>query len=99
LDSECYKQMFYNCSLLQRAPILPAISLIYDCYRLMFYNCSSLNYVKAMFTSTPANGGNTHYWLGGVATTGTFVKNAAATWTTVGPSGVPSGWTIETASS
>jgi hypothetical protein len=65
----------------------------------MFYNCSSLNYVKAMFTSTPMNGGNTHYWLGGVAATGTFVKNAAATWTTTGESAVPVGWTIETASS
>ena len=33
-----------------------------------------------------------------VASTGTFVKNSAATWTTTGTNGVPSNWTIETAS-
>ena len=38
-------------------------------------------------------------WVSGVATTGTFVKNSAATWTTTGVNGVPSGWTIQTASS
>ena len=30
--------------------------------------------------------------------TGTFVKNSAATWNVTGVNGIPSGWTITTAS-
>ena len=36
-------------------------------------------------------------WVNGVASSGTFVKNSAATWNVVGVSGVPEGWTVETA--
>lgn len=36
-------------------------------------------------------------WLSGVSTTGTFVKNSAATWNKTGSSGIPSGWTVTTA--
>ena len=32
-----------------------------------------------------------------VASTGTFVKNAVATWNVSGEHGVPIGWTVETA--
>lgn len=51
-----------------------------------------------MFTTTPS----TTYcnnWVNGVKATGTFVKNSAATWNVTGTSGVPSGWTVQTASS
>lgn len=34
-----------------------------------------------------------------VSTTGTFIKNSVATWTTTGADGIPSGWTVETANS
>jgi hypothetical protein len=34
------------------------------------------------------------YWVSGVSPTGTFVKNAAATWDVTGVS--PKGWTVET---
>jgi hypothetical protein len=33
-----------------------------------------------------------------ISSSGTFVKNSAATWTTTGNNGVPSGWTVQTAS-
>lgn len=33
-----------------------------------------------------------------VSLVATFVKNAAATWNVVGVSGIPAGWTVETAS-
>jgi hypothetical protein len=64
----------------------------------MFYGCKKLNWIKAMFTTTPSTS-YTNNWLYNVASTGTFVKNASATWTTSGAHGVPSGWTIQTASS
>lgn len=60
----------------------------------MFTYCSKLNYVKAAFTTTPGNS-YTRNWLNGVASTGTFVKNPAATWDVTGANGVPNGWTIE----
>ena len=89
----CYAYMFTGCSSLTKAPSLPATTLAYVCYESMFANCSSLNYVEAMFTTTP-DSYYTWYWLDGVASTGTFVKNPAATWDVWGESGVPSGWTV-----
>ena len=50
-----------------------------------------------MFTTTPSST-YTQNWVSGVASTGTFVKNSAATWDVTGTSGIPSGWTVETAS-
>ena len=91
--------MFSNCTRLTTAPELPATTLTGYCYNSMFYGCSSLNYIKALFTTTPATSNNTNNWVQGVAANGTFVKNSAATWTTRGVNGIPNGWTIETASS
>jgi hypothetical protein len=51
-----------------------------------------------MFTTTPSTT-YTYNWVAGVASTGTFVKNASATWDVSGVNGIPSGWTVETASS
>ena len=64
----------------------------------MFANCTNLNYIKALFTTTPGTS-YTSNWVSGVASTGTFVKNSAATWTTRGVNGIPNNWTIETATS
>lgn len=94
LSSACYSSMFYGCTNLVNAPDLPATSIFSSCYSGMFYGCSKLNYVKALFTNTP--GSSTSDWLKGVASSGTFVKNAAATWNVVGTSGVPEGWTVQT---
>ena len=101
LQTACYDEMFRGCKNITTAPILPATTLVTTCYYRMFYNCSKLNYVKAMFTTTPTSGSNgtTTNWLYGVASSGTFVKNSAATWTNTGASSVPSGWTVQTASS
>ena len=63
----------------------------------MFRGCTSLNYIKATFTTTPSST-YTSNWVNGVSATGTFVKNSAATWTTTGNNGIPTGWTVETAS-
>ena len=96
LAKMCYNQMFVGSTSLETAPELPAIELVTQCYNKMFQNCSSLNYVKAMFTTTPANT-YTSAWLSGVSSTGTFVKSVSAEWTTTGTNAVPTGWTVETA--
>jgi hypothetical protein len=62
----------------------------------MFYNCRSLNYIKMLATDISASSCLSG-WVNGVASTGTFVKNKNATWNVTGASGVPSGWTVQTA--
>ena len=97
LTTGCYQQMFYGCTSLTVAPELPATTLVNSCYDSMFRGCTSLNYVKAMFTTTPSSS-YTSNWVSGVSSTGTFVKNSSATWDVTGVNGVPSGWTVTTAS-
>ena len=97
LADSCYKYMFNGCTNLTTAPVLPATTLASECYASMFYGCTKLNYIKAMFTTTPSTS-YTSNWVNGVAATGTFVKNSAATWNVTGIHGIPSGWTITTAS-
>ena len=92
----CYEYMFYNCKSLTTAPELPATTLANQCYSGMFRGCSKLNYIKAMFTTTPSSS-YTNYWVSGVASSGTFVKNKNATWNVTGTYGIPSGWTVQTA--
>lgn len=102
LSEGCYRNMFMYCNNLKTAPVLPALHLVSRCYLNMFRQCTKLNYVKAMFIDEPNTNtlnGTTGNWLQNVASSGTFVKNSAATWTTSGVSGVPSGWTIQYASS
>ena len=97
LTNYCYQYMFQNCTSLTTAPELPATTLVQYCYQYMFSGCSNLNYIKAMFTTTPS-ATYTYNWVSGVAASGTFVKNSAATWDVTDTYGVPTGWTIETAS-
>ena len=97
LASSCYLGMFVGCTSLTTAPVLPATTLASSCYRGMFQNCRSLNYIKAMFTTTPSDT-YTQNWVSGVASSGTFVKNSAAEWDVTGVNGIPTGWTVETAS-
>ena len=93
LSANCYYQMFYNCTSLETAPELPATTLATGCYYNMFRGCSKLNYIKAMFTTTPSSS-YTSYWVDGVASSGTFVKNKNATWNVTGYDGIPSGWAV-----
>jgi hypothetical protein len=90
--------MFQGCTSLETAPELPAINLAYNCYNQMFQGCTNLNYISAMFMTTPSTV-YTYNWVKGVAATGTFVKNSQATWDVTGRHGIPEGWTIEYATS
>ena len=99
LAQNCYVNMFAGCTSLMTAPELPATALTNGCYSYMFSGCTNLNYIKAMFRTTPSTTYNNN-WVLGVSETGTFVKNSAATWpNSFGTSAIPTGWTVETASS
>ena len=97
LANSCYQYMFQGCTHLTTAPILPALQLSTACYNLMFDGCTNINYIKAMFTTDISSSTSyTTNWLRNVAATGTFVKNANATWSRTDASGIPSGWTVQT---
>jgi len=95
LAVSCYQSMFSGCTSLTTAPELPATTYSSGCYQYMFQGCTSLNYVKMMLLSGVDEGYATKFWMYNVSATGTFVKNASATWTESGV--IPSGWTVETA--
>ena len=105
LTRSCYESMFEGCTALTTAPELPATELVHGCYWAMFSECSSLNTVRAAFVDNEEyydeedwydDVHDTEDWLSGVAVSGTFYKNSAATWNVTGSSGVPSGWTVIT---
>lgn len=96
LAYSCYSNMFRQCTNLTQAPVLPARTLVDKCYWYMFQGCTKLNYIKAMFTTTPSSS-YTYNWVAGVASSGQFIKSFQATWDVTGKSGIPSGWTITTA--
>ena len=97
LAENCYESMFFRCTSLAQAPELPATNLAPTCYSNMFSGCSNLNYIKMMATDISASY-CLYNWVNGVSSTGTFVKNSAATWDRTGTSGIPLDWTIQTAS-
>jgi hypothetical protein len=94
LAEYCYSSMFNGCTSLVNGPELPALELKVDCYSNLFYGCKSLNYIKMLATDISASG-CLDYWVFGVASSGTFVKNKNATWNDTGWDGVPYGWTIQ----
>ena len=96
LASNCYGGMFQGCTSLTTAPALPATTLAGSCYSSMFADCTSLNYIKCLATNISAID-CTSDWVYGVASNGTFVKNAnMSSWAT-GKNGIPSNWTVQDA--
>lgn len=94
LVDSCYSSMFGDCTSLTTAPELLATTLVDSCYSNMFKNCSKLNYIKMLATNISADD-CLYFWVNGVASTGTFVKNPEATWDVIGVNGVPFGWTVK----
>lgn len=94
---ESYGSMFYDCSILEVAPVIYAETPSKYCCSDMFKGCRKLSYIKAMFITAPSSS-YTSNWVSNVPASGTFVKNAAATWeNSFGNSAIPSGWTVELA--
>ncbi len=98
VTQDSYYRMFKGCTGLTKAPVLPATTLAETCYEQMFSGCTSLSYIKMMATDISASDCLLN-WVSGVASSGTFVKNSAAAWSVTGTSGIPNGWTVQTASS
>ena len=94
LDSYCCNAMFYQCNKIVSIS-LNSQYLVDNCYRYMFAGCTSLNNIQALFITEPSSE-YTDMWVYGVSSTGTFVKNAAATWNVIGDNGIPPKWTIQT---
>lgn len=95
LGEDCCSQMYRGCTSMTTASPPPAENLVTNCYYAMFYGCSSLRSVYAKFLTTPS-AEYTYYWMHGVRSTGTFHKNANATWNVTGSNGIPKNWTVRT---
>lgn len=96
LAENCYRGMFQSNTSLEKAPFLPAITLSGNCcYQEMFNGCTKLSYIKCL-ASNPGTQYTTNF-TGGVAASGTFVRNSVLTtsWPT-GANGIPDGWTVTT---
>ena len=97
LASGCYSGMFHGCTGLTTAPELPATKTAYMCYQNMFRNCTNLNYIKCLISQGTLSTNDVGNWVNGVSATGTFVKAENMYVWFSGVSGIPSGWTVETA--
>ena len=96
LTKNCYHHMFYGCTNLTAAPELPSPTLANYSYSEMFGGCSKLAYIKCLATNISATN-CTNAWVNGVASTGTFVKDANMTGWTTGRNGIPTNWTVQNA--
>lgn len=106
LASNCYAQMFYDCTSLETAPELPATTLASYCYYNMFRGCTSLNRVTCFATSGINQDNSTYNWLytGNTEGTKTFYKASSVPVASSGTDGqfwpindyhgIPSGWTV-----
>jgi hypothetical protein len=88
--------MFYGCTSLTTAPVLPATTLATYCYSSMFDGCTSLSSIKCLATDISASN-CTSYWVRGVAASGTFTKASSIQGWSTGINGIPSGWTVRNA--
>ena len=88
----CYQGMFNSCTHLTTAPTLFAKTLATYSYRYMFSSCSRLNSVTSYANNISATE-CTHWWLEGVASSGTLHNLGTATYEKDSINGIPTGWT------
>lgn len=89
----CYANMFEHCNLSGQKIALPAETLAPNCYSRMFAD-SNISYIKMLATDISASG-CLNEWLLGASSSGTFVKNAKASWDVRGSSGIPNTWFLD----
>ena len=94
LTNSCYSNMFNGCTSLTTAPVLSATKLASYCYYQMFRGCSNLTSITCLATSISAYYCTTN-WVNGVASYGTFVKDASMSSWTTGVNGIPIGWVVK----
>jgi len=90
VPTNTYRGMFTDCESLTRAKFY-AETIDGDSMIGMFAGCVNLEWIDAPILS--ADSSHTNGFTYGVSGSGTFIKNAEATWSTTGDSGVPNGWT------
>ena len=56
MATNCYRNMFRDCTSLTQAPELPATTLASDCYYCMFYGCTYLTQAPALPATTLVDG-------------------------------------------
>ena len=99
LFANCYYEMFRGCTSLTAAPELPAATLVNWCYNRMFYGCTNLSNITMLATDISASG-CLNDWVSGVASSGTFTKEASLIQGSetgqipTGTSGIPESWTV-----
>lgn len=79
LKPSCYVLMFSGCSNLVEIPDLLAVEMNLNSYNSIFNSCKKVNYIKALFSTTPSADYN-RAWNTGVASTGTIVLNKNIEW-------------------
>jgi len=94
IGGTAYRGMFYNCKNLEKAPVIVGNPGGSNTCREMFFGCTKLNWIKNL--ATQYSSGIYTNWVSGVSAIGTFIRNPNVTWST-GNSGIPSGWTVQTA--
>lgn len=95
LHTNCYYAMFMGCTSLTTAPEIKADTIeIYSMYR-MFMGCTSLNRIKFIYGGSLSTT-ESYYWMNDVSPDGIFIKHPDGTLPS-GVSGIPTGWTVETA--
>ena len=93
LADSAYTQMFFNCSGFTTAPMLPALTVSVAGYYRMFYYAKKVNSITCLATNKTATNA-VGSWVTGVASSGTFTKNANMTGWSRGGNGIPTNWTI-----
>ena len=99
LFANCYYEMFRGCTSLTAAPELPAATLVNWCYCHMFYGCTNLSNITMLATDISASG-CLNDWVSGVASSGTFTKEASLIQGSetgqipTSTSGIPESWTV-----
>jgi hypothetical protein len=95
LADSSYAVMFTNCPKLEKAPILPAETLVNACYNSMFSGGTNLNEIWCYATNQNNNTAYTPNWVAGVSPTGVFHKYMGGkTFWTRGVSTIPSTWSV-----
>ena len=91
LSTDCYRELFRQCSKLKTIPVLPASTLVQECYRQML-SASGVTTVVCLATDISALR-CLDEWMSGVPAKGTFYKAPGATFPSTAH-GIPSGWTV-----
>ncbi|MBR1699341.1 MAG: hypothetical protein IJ714_06115 [Bacteroidales bacterium] len=94
VPAACYYRMFDLCPSLEASPVLPAQYPGDNAYRDMFNGCTNLKQITCYAKGNLGNSGATRNWVGGVPSTGIFIKDPDASWP-IGVHGIPTGWTYD----